>query len=170
MRDLGEQKELEKQLQQAQKMEAVGTLAGGIAHDFNNLLMGIQGCTSIMSFDIDPNHPDFEYINRIEDYIKNAASLTKQLLGFARSGKYEVKPTDVNEIINKSSDMFGRTKKEITIHKKCQSDIWTVEVDQAQIEQVLLNLYVNAWQARYYLVVVTDLFRSHSILKNCHWK
>jgi two-component system cell cycle sensor histidine kinase/response regulator CckA len=147
LRDLGEQKELEKQLQQAQKMEAVGTLAGGIAHDFNNLLMGIQGCTSIMSFDIDPNHPDFEYINRIEDYIKNAASLTKQLLGFARSGKYEVKPTDVNEIINKSSDMFGRTKKEITIHKKCQSDIWTVEVDQAQIEQVLLNLYVNAWQA-----------------------
>jgi len=129
------------------KMEAVGTLAGGIAHDFNNMLMGIQGCTSLLSFDIDSNHPNFEYLNRIEDYIKNAANLTKQLLGFARSGKYEVKPTDMNEIINKSSDMFGRTKKEITIHKKSQADIWAVEVDPSQIEQVILNLYVNAWQA-----------------------
>jgi two-component system cell cycle sensor histidine kinase/response regulator CckA len=147
LRDISEQKELERQLQQAQKMEAVGTLAGGIAHDFNNLLMGIQGCISLISFDIDPKHQYFEYLSRIEDYIKNAASLTKQLLGFARSGKYEIIPTDINEIVNKSSDMFGRTKKEITIHKEYQSDIWTVEVDQSQIEQVLLNLFVNAWQA-----------------------
>ena len=147
LRDIGEQKELEQQLQQAVKMEAVGTLAGGIAHDFNNLLMGIQGCTSLMSLDTDNNHPNFEYLNRIEDYIKKAADLTRQLLGFARSGKYEVKPTDMNEIIDKSSDMFGRTKKEITIHKKNQEHIWTVDVDQSQIEQVILNLYVNAWQA-----------------------
>jgi two-component system, cell cycle sensor histidine kinase and response regulator CckA len=147
LRDISEQKELEKQLQQAQKMEAVGTLAGGLAHDFNNLLMGIQGCTSLLYFDIDSSHPGFEYLNRIEDYIKNAANLTKQLLGFARSGKYEVKPTDINEIVDKSSDMFGRTKKEITIHKKNQAHIWTVDVDQSQIEQVILNLYVNAWQA-----------------------
>jgi two-component system, cell cycle sensor histidine kinase and response regulator CckA len=147
LRDISEQKVLEIQLQQAQKMEAIGTLAGGIAHDFNNLLMGIQGCTSLMFMDIDSSHPNFEYLQRIENYIKNATSLTKQLLGFARKGKYEIKATDVNDIVNKSSEMFGRTKKEITIHKKCQSDIWTVEVDQFQIEQVLLNLYVNAWQA-----------------------
>jgi two-component system, cell cycle sensor histidine kinase and response regulator CckA len=147
LRDISEHKGLEHQLQQAQKMEAIGTLAGGIAHDFNNLLMGIQGCTSLMSFDIDSNHPNFEYLNRIENYIKNATSLTKQLLGFARKGKYEIKPADVNDIVNKSSEMFGRTKKEITIHKNCQPDIWAVEVDQFQIEQVLLNLYVNAWQA-----------------------
>jgi len=147
LRDISEQKELEIQLQQAQKLEAIGTLAGGIAHDFNNLLMGIQGCTSLMFLDIDSNHPNFEYLNRIENYIKNAASLTKQLLGFARKGKYEIKLTDINDIVNKSAEMFGRAKKEITIHEKCQPDIWTVEVDQFQIEQVLLNLYVNAWQA-----------------------
>jgi two-component system, cell cycle sensor histidine kinase and response regulator CckA len=147
LRDISEQKELEKQLQQTVKMEAVGKLAGGIAHDFNNLLMGIQGCTSLISFDIDSNHPSFEYLNRIEDYTKNAANLTKQLLGFVRSGKYEIKPTDINEIIDKSSDMFGRTKIEITIHKKIRADIWTVEVDRSQMEHVLLNLYVNAWQA-----------------------
>ncbi|MCG6971746.1 MAG: PAS domain S-box protein [Desulfobacterales bacterium] len=147
LRDISDQKVLEIQLQQAQKMEAIGTLAGGIAHDFNNLLMGIQGCTSLMFMDIDANHPNFEYLHRIENYIKNATSLTKQLLGFARKGKYEIKATDVNDLVNKSSEMFGRTKKEITIHIKCQSDIWPVEVDQFQIEQVLLNLYVNAWQA-----------------------
>ncbi|MGA7142984.1 MAG: PAS domain S-box protein [Desulfobacterales bacterium] len=147
LRDITEQKKLEIQLQQAQKMEAIGTLAGGIAHDFNNLLMGIQGCTSLMSLDIDPNHPNFGYLHKIENYIKNATSLTKQLLGFARKGKYEIKATDLNDIVNKSAEMFGRAKKEITIHKKCQSNIWTVEVDQFQIEQVLLNLYVNAWQA-----------------------
>ena len=147
LRDISGQKELEIQLQQAQKMEAIGTLAGGIAHDFNNLLMGIQGCTSLMSLNTDSGHPNFEYVNRIQNYIKNAANLTKQLLGFARSGKYEIKPTDLNDIVDKSSEMFGRTRKEITIHKKFQSDIWTVEVDQTQIEQVLLNLYVNAWQA-----------------------
>jgi CheY-like chemotaxis protein len=68
-------------------------------------------------------------------------------VGFARGGKYEAKPTDINELITKSSDMFGRTRKEITIHSKYQEDIWTIEVDQGQIEHVLLNLFVNAWQA-----------------------
>jgi CheY-like chemotaxis protein len=109
--------------------------------------MGIQGRISLISFDTDHDHPHFEYLRGIEDYIKNAANLTKQLLGFARSGKYEIKPADMNEIINKSSDMFGRTKKEITIYKKNQTDIWPVEIDQPQIEQALLNLYVNSSQA-----------------------
>ncbi len=145
--DITEQKQLKKQLQQAQKMESIGTLAGGIAHDFNNLLMGIQGRTSMMFLDIDFNHPHFEYLKEIEYYIKNATHLTKQLMDIAKSGKYEVKPTDINEIITNSSEMFRQTKKELIIQKKCQSDIWTVEVDQPQIEQVLLNLYVNAWQA-----------------------
>lgn len=67
--------------------------------------------------------------------------------GFARGGKYEVKSSDINEIINKSVDMFARTKKEITVHKKFQEDIWAVEIDRFQIEQVFLNLYVNARQA-----------------------
>ena len=74
-------------------------------------------------------------------------TITNQLLGYARGGKYEVKPTDFNEIIERTSNMFGRTKKEITIHRKYQKNIWIVGVDQSQIDQVLLNLYVNAWQA-----------------------
>jgi len=154
IRDIHERKEaeeakakLEVQLRHAQKMEAIGTLAGGIAHDFNNLLMGILGATSLMLMDIDSGHPYFEHVKVIEDMIHKGAGLTRQLLSFARGGKYEVKPTDLNELIKKSSKMFGHTKKEIKIHRKYQKDIWTIEVDQGQIEQVLLNLYVNAWQA-----------------------
>jgi PAS domain S-box-containing protein len=138
---------LEAQLQQAQKMEAVGTMAGGIAHDFNNLLMGIQGLTSLAMFDIDPSHPHIEHLKEIEDCVKSAADLTKQILCFARAGKYEVKPTDLNELIESNSQMFGRTKKEINIYKDYQKFVWTVEVDQGQIGQVLMNLFVNAWQA-----------------------
>ncbi len=146
-RDITERKQLEEQLRHAHKMESIGTLAGGIAHDFNNLLMGIQGRTSLMLMDKDSSHPDFEHLKEIENYVKSAVDLTRQLLGFARGGKYEVKPTDINEMIKKTSHMFGRTKKEIKIHKKFQEDIWTVEADQGQIEQVLMNLYINAWQA-----------------------
>ena len=146
-RDVTETKKTEKQLQQAQRMEAIGTLAGGIAHDFNNLLMGIQGHTSLTLMDMDSSHPHFTHLKGIEDHVESAADLTKQLLAFAIGGKYEVKPTDLKELVNKSSEMFGRTKKEITIHKKSQKDIWTVEADQNQIEQVLLNIYVNAWQS-----------------------
>ncbi|MBC8432273.1 MAG: PAS domain S-box protein [Desulfobacterales bacterium] len=145
--DITEQKRLEAQLQQAQKIEAIGTLAGGIAHDFNNLLMGIQGRTSLMLNDINLSHPHLEHLKGVEDYIKSATDLTRQLLGFAMGGKYEVKPADLNELVTRSSELFGRTKKEISIHKKIQEGLRTVEVDQGQIEQVLLNLYVNAWQS-----------------------
>jgi PAS domain S-box-containing protein len=142
-----ERRKLETQLQQAQKMESIGTLAGGIAHDFNNILMGIQGNASLMLLKIDSSHPNFEKAKNIERYIQNGTELTKQLLGFARRGKYLVKATDLNEIIQKSSTLFGRTKKEIQIHTRLAKDIWAAEVDQGQIDQVLLNLYVNAAQA-----------------------
>jgi PAS domain S-box-containing protein len=138
---------LERQIQQVQKLEAIGTLAGGIAHDFNNLLMGIQGRTSLMLTDTASSHPYFEHLKGIEDYVKSAADLTKQLLGFAMGGKYDVKTTDLNNLITNQNQMFGRTRKDITIREKYEKDLWTVEVDQGQIQQVLLNLYINAWQA-----------------------
>ncbi len=147
IRDITEQKRLEAQLQQAQKMESIGTLAGGIAHDFNNLLMGIQGRTSLLLMDYDSFHSHFEHLKGIEDYVKSAVDLTKQLLGFARGGKYEIKTTDLNEFIKKQNRMFGRTRKEINIRGKYEKNLWTTEIDQGQIEQVLLNLYVNSWQA-----------------------
>jgi PAS domain S-box-containing protein len=146
-RDITEYKQLHEQLLQSQKMEAIGTLAGGIAHDFNNLMMGIQGRTSMMLLDIDKNHPHNEHLKGIEEHIKSASNLTRQLLGFARGGKYEVKPVDLNAIIKEKNRMFGRMQKEIKIQEKFEFDLWAVEVDQSQFEQVLLNLYINAWQA-----------------------
>jgi two-component system, cell cycle sensor histidine kinase and response regulator CckA len=147
IRDVTDRKLLESQLLQARKLEAVGTLAGGVAHDFNNILMGIQGYASLMMLDLDTQHPHHGRLKQIEEQVQSATDLTKQLLGFARGGRYEMRPADMNEIISKTSTMFGRTKKELTIHGKYEKHLWTVEVDRGQIEQVLLNLYVNAWQA-----------------------
>ena len=154
LRDVTKRKEteaekrlLETQLQQAQKMESIGTLAGGIAHDFNNILMGIQGNATLMLLKIESKHPNREKIKNIEKFVQNGTELTKQLLGFARRGKYLVKTTDLNEVIKKSSSLFARTKKEIQLHNNFNDEIWAVEVDSGQIEQALLNLYVNAWQA-----------------------
>lgn len=147
LRNITPLKRLENRLQQVQRMEALGTLAGGIAHDFNNLLMGIQGRISLMIVDTDPSDPHHGELKDIEEIVKTGTDLTKQLLGFARSGKYDVKPTDVNELIQKTSHMFGRTHKEIMIHTSYQEDVWAAEIDPRQIEQVLLNLYLNAAQA-----------------------
>jgi PAS domain S-box-containing protein len=142
-----EKRILEERLRRADKMEAIGTLAGGIAHDFNNLLMGIQGYASLTLLDLDPSHPHYEQLRRIEEQVQSGADLTRQLLGFARGGRYEVKASDMNDIIKKTSSMFGRTKKEISIHRKYGKGLRSVEVDQGQMEQVFMNLYVNAWQA-----------------------
>ena len=140
-------KRLEDKLRQAKKMDSIGTLAGGIAHNFNNILMGIQGSVSLMLMDKDPAHPDRDLLRGIAECVSSATELTRDLLGFARGGKYLVKPTDLNALIKKWNWMFGHTKKEIKIHEKYEKNLWTVEVDQGQIKQVLLNLYVNAWQA-----------------------
>ena len=142
-----EKESLHDQLLQAQKMEAIGTLAGGIAHDFNNLLMGIQGNVEMMALDMGPSHAHSGRLKTIRDCVQSGARLTQQLLGFARMGKYEVKPTDINALVRNSVDMFGRTRQELRITLTCVEKVWAVEVDRGQIEQVLLNLLINAWQA-----------------------
>jgi PAS domain S-box-containing protein len=138
---------LEERLRRADKMEAIGTLAGGIAHDFNNLLMGIQGNASMILMNLNQSQPDYERVKQIEEHVQSGADLTRQLLGFARGGRFEVKPSDMNAIIEKASFMFGRTRKEISLHRKPGQDLWSVEVDRGQMEQVFMNLFVNALQA-----------------------
>ena len=142
-----ERKSLQSQLLQVQKMEAVGTLAGGIAHDFNNILMGIQGHISLLLYDLLQDHPHRERLEEIENYIKRGADLTKQLLGYARGGKYDVKPTNINDMLQNSAELFGRTRKEISISRRFEEELWSVDVDQGQMDQVFLNLFINASQA-----------------------
>ena len=147
LRDISDMKRYHYHMAQAQKMESLGTLAGGIAHDFNNLLMGIQGRLSLLLLNKDDQYPEYKHLKEIEDYILRAADLTRQMLGIARSGKYEVTPTDMNELIRNQNRLFGRTRKEIIIHESFAEDLFTAEVDQRQIDQVLLNIYVNASHA-----------------------
>jgi signal transduction histidine kinase/CheY-like chemotaxis protein len=142
-----EKKDMQTQLFRAQKMEAIGTLAGGIAHNFNNILAVLQGNAQLISMDLDPTNPHYELVKEIEKQTKLGASLTRQLLGFAQGDVYEVRPINLNELVKETSTTFGRTKKEIIIHRKLQEDLPFVESDTGQIEQVLMNLYINAAHA-----------------------
>ncbi len=137
----------EAKFQQAQKMEAIGTLAGGIAHDFNNLLMGMLGNVSLLLMDMESTNPDHKRLMEIEKQILSGSRLTTQLLGYARKGIYELKPVNLNSIVLENVEAFGRTRKEINIKTDLDPDALTVEADRGQIEQVLLNILVNAADA-----------------------
>jgi PAS domain S-box-containing protein len=147
LRDISERKRLQTQLQMAQKIEAIGTLAGGIAHDFNNLLMAIQGNVSLILLDTDVSHSHYAALMSIEDRIQSGSKLTGQLLGYARKGKYELKSINPNQVIQETSEAFGRMRKDISIHKNFSSELYEIRADSGQMEQVLLNLFVNAADA-----------------------
>jgi PAS domain S-box-containing protein len=146
-RDQEERRKLTIQLQQAQKMEAIGTLAGGIAHDFNNLLMAIQGNVSLMQFDLEPGHKHGRVLANIEKLVRSGAELTSKLLGYARRGRYETRSLTLNELVRETSETFNRMRKDITIHFDLDPGIQAIIADRGQIEQVLLNLFVNAADA-----------------------
>jgi two-component system, cell cycle sensor histidine kinase and response regulator CckA len=147
LRDISEKKRLESQLQYIERMEAIGTLAGGIAHDFNNLMMGMLGNISLILYDIGSESPYYEKLKNIEKLIQSGSKLTSQLLGYARKGKYEVRPINLNLLIKESSETFGRTRKEIVIHQELAEDLSSVMADEAQIQQILMNLFINAADA-----------------------
>lgn len=142
-----EKAQLEAQLQQALRMKSIGTLAGGMAHNFNNLLMGILGNVSLMLLDMGTEHPFFNNLKVIEKLVKSGSELTKQLLGYAMQGKYESRTVSLNKMVKETAQTFGSTKREIRIHYDLAEDLFAVIVDQSQIEQVVLNLFVNAADA-----------------------
>ena len=145
--DVTEKKKIEEQLTKAQKMEAIGTLAGGIAHDFNNLMTVMQGNVSLMLMTMESDHPYHEHLRNIEQQIISGAKLTSQMLGYASQGKYEVQAIDLNNLLDVTSEAFGRMRKDLTIERYLDADLFGIQADKAQIEQVLLNLYINAADA-----------------------
>ncbi len=100
-----------------------------------------------MVMDMDSTHPYHDRLKNIEKQVQSGARLTSHLLGYARKGRYEVKPLDLNKLVEETCETFGRTKREITIHQELAENLFAIEADQDQIEQVLLNLFVNAADA-----------------------
>ncbi len=145
--DISELKILQIQLQQAQKMEAIGVLAGGISHDFNNILMGIQGHLSLMQIDISAVEKVKSHTKHIGRLVKTAADLTKHLLGFARGGKYKISTLNINELIPLALKIFAPTRKDIVVHECYDECLHLVDADHTQLEQVFVNLLINASQA-----------------------
>ncbi len=143
--DVTEKKKLEQQLSQAQKMESVGILAGGVAHDFNNLLTVINGRADIALIGIDITSPLYKHINEIKKAGTRAENLTRQLLAFSRKQIYQPKIIDLNKIISQMNKMLQRLISEnIEIKLYVNNDIPPIKADPGQIEQILINLVVNA--------------------------
>ena len=148
LRDVTERKKLETQLLQAQKMEAVGTLAGGIAHDFNNLLQAISGYTQILLLRIPENDPGRASLEAIQKAGDRAADLVKQLLLFSRKAEAESRPINLNLEMEQARRMLERTiPKMIDIQLRPGGRLWSVSADPVQMEQILLNLGKNAADA-----------------------
>ncbi len=148
LRDISEKKKLETQLLQAQKMEAIGILAGGIAHDFNNTLQAMFGCAEILLMDKDKDHPDYSKLETIEKSIQRASDLTKRLLIFGRKMETKFEPVDINNEVVQVSEILNRTiPKMIEIKIHLNKDIKMINADPGQLEQILMNLGINARDA-----------------------
>ncbi|HKM90488.1 MAG TPA: PAS domain S-box protein [Candidatus Acidoferrales bacterium] len=146
--DITDQRRLEDQLRQAQKMEAVGRLAGGVAHDFNNLLMVIQGHTSLLSERVPDGSAERRSLDQIQKSSERAASLTRQLLAFSRMQVMQPRVLDLNSVVADMGKMLRRLIGEhIELVLRSDSHLGRVKADPGQIEQVLLNLVVNARDA-----------------------
>jgi PAS domain S-box-containing protein len=143
-----EKKKLEAQLLQAHKMEAIGTLAGGIAHDFNNILQAISGYTQILMMQKGPTDPDYDKLEAIENSTQRAGDLAKQLLIFGRKLESKLRPMDLNHEVMQVSKMLERTiPKMISIELHMAKDLKIIDADPVQLEQIMMNLGVNARDA-----------------------
>ncbi|MFH2044175.1 MAG: response regulator [Pseudomonadota bacterium] len=146
--DITESKNLQEQLRQSQKLEAIGRLSAGIAHDFNNLLTTIIGNAELALIGIGKDHPEHEMVGEIKDAGQRASGLTNQLLAFSRKQILQPEVINLNEIVNEMGSMLSRIiGEDIKLITNLAPDLGQVEADIGQIEQVIMNLVVNARDA-----------------------
>jgi PAS domain S-box-containing protein len=147
-RDVTEQKRMEQQLVQSQKMESVGLLAGGVAHDFNNLLTPILGHSALLLEELPPDDPRAEDLQEVQAAAQRACELTRQLLAFSRKQMLEIRTLAPGEVVRGAERMLRRTLGEtIRIEVSVAADLALVRADAGQLEQVLMNLAINARDA-----------------------
>ncbi len=142
--DVTEARKLDAKLQQAQKMEAIGSMAGGVAHDINNILMGIQGYISLMLLNTPPSDIHHNKLKAIEEQVNSGSDLTEQLLECARGGRFEPKTIELNEFVADAAASFSRMRKEIHLSERYSTYVWAVEADTAQLDQAFQNIFSNA--------------------------
>ncbi len=141
-------KKSEEQLRQWQRVEAIGRLAGGVAHDFNNLLMTIKGCSELLLGELDPHDARREEVEEIRKAAERATALTRQLLAFGRRQVLQPQVLDLNEVVANMDRMLQRLiGEDIQLLTVLDPELWPVKVDPGQIEQVIMNLAVNARDA-----------------------
>lgn len=148
MRDVTEQRHLERQFFQSQKMESIGLLAGGIAHDFNNIVTAINGYADMILMSLPKTHPHYKNVLNILKGGKRAEKLTRQLLAFSRKQIIKPKVVDINAIITELAKMLRRLiGEDILFETKLKSKIGNIQADPSQIQQILVNLVINARDA-----------------------
>lgn len=146
--DVTERKSLEEQLRHAQKMEAVGQLAGGVAHDFNNLLTVIICYGELLLESIQPDDPGRVFLQEIRKAAERSAALTRQLLSFSRKQIQDLKVLDLNEIVHETENMLNRIiGEDVELLAELEAPLDRIKVDAGQLDQVILNLVVNARDA-----------------------
>ena len=147
-RDITERKHLEEQLLHSQKMDAIGRLAGGLAHDFNNLITAINGFSDLLLMNLHRGDPLRHHVDEIKKAGQRAASLTRQLLAFSRKQVLQPKVLDLNRVVSDMDQMLRRLiGEDIELETNLAPDLWCVKADPGQIEQVIMNLVVNARDA-----------------------
>jgi PAS domain S-box-containing protein len=147
-RDVTEKRQLEDQLRQAQKLEVIGQLAGGVAHDFNNILTAILGFCELLLMDLGPEHPGCTDVLEIKTAGERAAGLTRQLLAFSRKQILQADVLDINGVVKGMEAMLRRLiAANIDLVVSLQGDLGSIKVDPTQLEQIVINLVVNASDA-----------------------
>ncbi len=147
IRDITSQKLIEQHYFQNESLATLRTLSGGMAHSFNNLLMGIQGRVSLLYRSMGLNDVRRDHLKGIEACVQDAAKLTRQMLGFAQSGKYNVSRVNMNMVVEEMAKTFARSQNEVALVKELDPSLWPTEADCQQMEQVIMNIMLNAWQA-----------------------
>jgi PAS domain S-box-containing protein len=148
IRDISQRKALEQQLVQSQKMEAVGRLAGGVAHDFNNLLTVVSGYSELLLLELAPGHPHRQAINAIRHASDQAKVLTRQLLAFSRKQFFEPRVVSLNDVVRSAEGMLRRViGEDVTLTTGLEPELGSTRVDPLQVEQVIMNLAINARDA-----------------------